>query len=242
MADEEDKKQLAWVLTPILGGAAALGTGALWFVGGRERKPKEVLGEYWREPLDERPAVALANLNRGTVAAGPTIAGTLVDLAQRGYIGSSATRRGAVRPGQDRAPVHLGAARSSAPMCRSTSGTCSSSSSAAAQQTTSEDVNDWAKQQPAQRRSRTSRQIKRGVKAEHATLGYETKVNGLHMGLLLGLCLLVGVGSWILKSYTDNGVAWVGVGAAVAALRRRLVRAAQPHPGRCRGGGEGTAG
>ena len=30
------------------------------------------------------------------------------------------------------------------------------------------------------------------------------------------LCLVVGVGSWILKSYTDNGIAWIGVGAAVA--------------------------
>jgi uncharacterized membrane protein len=58
--------------------------------------------------------------------------------------------------------------------------------------------------------------VKKGVKAEYSKLGYESKVNGLHVGLLALICAIVGIGSWILRSYSDNGVAWVGVGLAVA--------------------------
>ena len=37
----------------------AIGMAGLWFAAGREQRSTEVLGDYWREPLDEPPAVAI---------------------------------------------------------------------------------------------------------------------------------------------------------------------------------------
>jgi hypothetical protein len=214
IAEERDRKQLAWVLTPILGGVAAVGTGALWLVGGRERKPKEVLGEYWREPLDERPAVALANLNRGTISAGPTVAGTLVDLAQRGYLRIVGEHQERLGPDKtvhryiwNGKPLGAEVVQYERDLLEFIF--------RGGEETTSDEVNAWAR---ANQRSAQSRleAVKKGVKAEYSKLGYESKVNGLHVGLLALICAIVGIGSWILRSYSDNGVAWVGVGLAVA--------------------------
>ena len=94
-------------LSSLLAALGAVGTGVLWLVGGRESKSREVLGDYWREPLDEPPAVALANLHRGSVDQGHTVAGTLVDMAQRGYLRIVGEREERLRSGQGRAPVLL---------------------------------------------------------------------------------------------------------------------------------------
>lgn len=214
--DEEDKRRLALVLTPVLSLIAAFGAGVLWFVGGRERKPTEVLGEYWREPLTERPAVALANLKRGTIDPGPTIAGTIVDMAQRGYVRIiGETDEGWLRDktihryqwlGKDYGPDVAQYERDVLEMIFR-----------GQPETTSEDVNDWAKKNQSSAQSRLKR-IKGGVTREYKQLGYEAKMNGLHMGLLTAICAVVGIGSWILKSATDNGIAWVGVGVAVASF------------------------
>ncbi len=49
-----DRHDLGYLLAPVLSLTAVFGTGLLWMVRGREKKSREVLGEYWREPLDER--------------------------------------------------------------------------------------------------------------------------------------------------------------------------------------------
>jgi uncharacterized membrane protein len=216
LQDEKKHHELAWVLTPILAAVGALGTGLLWLVGGRERKSTEVLGEYWREPLDERPAVALANLNRGTVNAGPTIAGTIVDLAQRGYIriiGEHIERFGPDKTihryqwaGKEFAPDVVQYERDVLEMLFR-----------GQTETTSEDVNDWARHHQSSAQSKLNR-IKAGVKAEYIKYGFETKVNPLHMGLLVALCAAVGLASFLVKVWTKNGFAWLGVGAAAALL------------------------
>ena len=214
IADERNRKKFAWVLTPILGAAAALGTGVLWLTGGRERKPKEVLGEYWREPLDERPAVALANLNRGKIAAGPTVAGTLVDLAQRGYVRMVGEHQEQLGPDKT---VHryIWNGKPLGPEVVQYERDLLEFIFRGAQETTSDDVNAWARTNQRSAQSHLEA-VKKGVKSEYSKLGYESNVNGLHMGLLVGLCAIVGIGSWILKSYSKSGVAWVGVGLAVA--------------------------
>jgi uncharacterized membrane protein len=212
--EKEDRKGLAWFLTPAFTAVGLLGTGLLWFVGGRERRSVQVFGKYWREPLEERPAVALANLNRGTVAAGPTFAGTLVDLAQRGYLKIVGEHE--ERFGPDKT-VHryLWAGKELGPDVVQYEKDLLEFVFRGGVETTSDELNSWARtnQRSAQRHLA---EIKSGVKAEYDTLGYESKVNGLHLGLLFAVCAAVGIGSWILKAYTDNGFAWVGVGAAVA--------------------------
>jgi hypothetical protein len=64
----------------------ALATALAWWFKGREPKPDPMIGEYWREPLDDAPAIVLANMTKGSPAIGPIISSTLIDLAQRGYL------------------------------------------------------------------------------------------------------------------------------------------------------------
>ncbi len=74
------------VIGPGAGILGLAGLGALWARFGREPKVDPMIGEYWREPLDDPPAVVLANLAKGTVPLGPAIGSTLIDLAQRGFL------------------------------------------------------------------------------------------------------------------------------------------------------------
>lgn len=78
----------------------ALATVLAWFRFGREPTPTADIGDYWREPLDDPPAVVLTNLRRGNVPAGDAIAATLLDLAQRGHLTITAER--IERIGRDR--------------------------------------------------------------------------------------------------------------------------------------------
>ncbi|MGD9704830.1 MAG: DUF2207 domain-containing protein [Acidimicrobiia bacterium] len=63
----------------------AFGLGGVWRRYGREPEVPSI-GEYWREPLDDPPAVVLATLDRGGIDAGKGMASTLIDLAQRGHL------------------------------------------------------------------------------------------------------------------------------------------------------------
>jgi uncharacterized membrane protein len=78
-------RKLANVLAPIATLAGGLGFVALWRKHGREPPKPDYIGDYWREPLTDPPAVVYANLNFGKVE-GRAMASTLVDLAQRGYL------------------------------------------------------------------------------------------------------------------------------------------------------------
>ena len=105
--DEENRRGLIWILAPLLAFLGVGGTGAVWFSGGRERKSKEVLGEYWREPLTERPAVAL---DQPRPRVRPFRTGDGRDARRPRPARLSADRRGAQgtdRQGRDRPPVHL---------------------------------------------------------------------------------------------------------------------------------------
>jgi uncharacterized membrane protein len=68
--------------TAFLGILAFLG---IWWRWGKEPRPPDTIGDYWREPLQDTPAVVTANLAFGTVG-GPAFASTVIDLAQRGWI------------------------------------------------------------------------------------------------------------------------------------------------------------
>lgn len=82
--DESRRSAGGWlaIITAVMGGA---GTVALWSRFGREPKVPWI-GTYWREPLEDPPAVVLATLSRGTVAPSQSMASTIVDLAQRGHL------------------------------------------------------------------------------------------------------------------------------------------------------------
>ena len=81
-----DHQGLGNLLAPGAGLFGLAGLAALWVGFGREPKPDPMIGEYWREPLDDPPAIVLANLSKGTVPLGPAFGSTVIDLAQRGYL------------------------------------------------------------------------------------------------------------------------------------------------------------
>ena len=220
---EADDRRNGWLLSALLAALGAVGAGALWLVGGREGRSREVLGEYWREPLDDPPAVALANLQRGTVDTGHAIAGTLVDLAQRGYLRITGERR--ERLGRDDV-VHrftwlgkplgddvLPYERDLLEMVfRGTS------------ETTSEELEEWGKDHQAEA-ERLLDGITRGVKAEYRTRGYAEQSNRTLVGLLIGLCAGVALASFVVRQMTGHGLGWwgVAVAAAIFGLGTRLL-------------------
>jgi len=214
VAEREDRRRLGFVITPVLAALGALGTGLLWFTGGRERPSREVQGDYWREPLDDKPAVALANLERGRIDAGPTIAGTLVDLAQRGYIRILGERE--ERIGRDKL-VHryLWLGKPLGPDVVEYERELLEMIFRGQSQATSEEVNDWAKDHQTQAKAQLDR-ITAAVTEEYEAKGYEQPMPARKVAILTVLCLVVGGGSWLVTSWADNGVGWVGVGAAVA--------------------------
>ena len=86
---------------------AALGAGGfllVWRRWGKEPKPPETVGDYWREPLTDPPAVVVTNLAFGTVgsAAFPS---TVVDLAQRRHL--TITEEHVERLGPDKVVYHF---------------------------------------------------------------------------------------------------------------------------------------
>ncbi len=85
-AKPQPNRDLGQRMAPVAAVTGVVGLLLLWFGFGRERRPIEVQGEYWREPLDVPPAVAMVNLARGDVDEGEAIAATIIDMAQRGYL------------------------------------------------------------------------------------------------------------------------------------------------------------
>jgi uncharacterized membrane protein len=87
--DHADRNRLlasvaTWAL-PFVLLIAAVAFVIVWFIWGKEPKTPDTIGDYWREPLDDPPAVTNANLAFGTVGGG-AFAATVVDLAQRGFL------------------------------------------------------------------------------------------------------------------------------------------------------------
>ena len=219
LADAAGKRKLAWIVTPVLALIGLVGTGLLWLTGGRERRSTEVLGKYWREPLDDPPAIALATINRGSVAAGPTIAGTLVDLAQRGYLSIRGERR--ERIGRDDTVHHYHWAG------KSLDGDARGAVLTGYERdllefvfrgetdVSSDELDAWATaNQPSAQASLKA--ITTGVTADFQQRKYESGAGGRPLMMLAGLCLFIAAGSLVLRVYSGNGIAWAGIVVAVA--------------------------
>ena len=213
---KEDRRGLIWVLGPLVAALGVFGTGALWFTGGREKKSQEVLGEYWREPLTERPAVAIINLQRGTVPTGQAMAGTIVDLAQRGYLrivgekqerfGKDDTLHRYIWTGKQFEPDVVEYEKDVLEMTFRGTG-----------ETTSDEVDAWARSNQKTAQAKLA-EIKSGMKAEYNKFGFEEGNRGRHQALLVGVCVAVAVGGIAVTSYTGVGSWWMPLLGAVLLL------------------------
>jgi uncharacterized membrane protein len=194
----------------VLAGAGALG--AVWARYGREPKPDPMIGDYWREPLDDPPAIVLANLSKGKVALGRTVGSTLIDLAQRGYLtiteeheerwGSDKTvhrLRWAGKPTDDLAPFersllqHVFLGRT---------------------ETTIDDVTAWATANQTQARA-FARAFERDVGAAFSARQYKAKVQPKATIWLVAAAVAVALGSFVSARLGGN-LSVVGYVAAVA--------------------------
>jgi uncharacterized membrane protein len=72
-------------LSPLFAALGLSGFGVAFVKWGREPKTPDYIGDYWREPLDDPPAVVAATMSFGAVD-GKAMASTMVDLAQRGFL------------------------------------------------------------------------------------------------------------------------------------------------------------
>jgi uncharacterized membrane protein len=72
-------------LAPLLSALGLGGFGAAFVRWGKEPKTPDYIGDYWREPLEDPPAVVAATMSFGAVD-GKAMASTMVDLAQRGFL------------------------------------------------------------------------------------------------------------------------------------------------------------
>jgi uncharacterized membrane protein len=192
--------------SPVAAGAGIVALGAIWRKWGREPKPREVLGEYWREPLEDPPAVVVATMGKGTLDRPKAIAGTLMDLAQRGYIRIAADEKGKEHTfhwmGKPYGPDVQEFERELLDLVFRGQTVMSE-----------DDLTRWARQH----RTEASKEMTAWaaqVTAVYKTRGYSTSPKGKPMATLVLACLAI-AGFGALAFALSGPIGWVAIGAAV---------------------------
>lgn len=211
---EQQRRDLARIFAPFAAVMGLVATGFLWFAYGREPKPTEQIGQYWREPLTDPPAVVLKNLRRRGFPAGQAIGATIIDLAQRGYLTISAEHQKRLGPDRtvhtfhrtDKPDTDLAAfeQRLLKMVLRGQ------------QSMSADDLTAWGKKH----REQASKQLEAFTKAvteEYERRGHGTGLPWQGALLLVGAALLVaGVGYLALR--WDQPLGWVAIVAAPVML------------------------
>ncbi len=221
--DDDRHRDQAYLWTPLLSGGALLGTVLLWLAAGREPRSQQVVGEYWREPLEESPAIAITNLERGTVPVGRAFAATLVDLAQRGYLRIVGERQ--ERWGPDRTVHHYEwAGKEFGPEVTGWERTLADFVFRGKVRTDSVEVEEWAEEHQAEAHRRLGA-FEGAILRDWKQLGWHRGGPRLQIGVLFVLCAGCGGASYLLYHHTRQPVAWVGVAVSIAmfALGLRLL-------------------
>ncbi len=214
---------------PIGAGLGLVGMTGLWWRFGREPKPDPMIGDYWREPLDDPPAVVLTNLHKGTVPLADAIGSTIIDLAQRGYLTIREER--IERFGPDKNVVHLTRTPQAPAGLAGFERHLLDYVFRDSPETTTEEFTTRARREQSAAVA-FSKQFQAGISAEFKARGY--LVSGFAGGGLwiAGLGLLV-VGLGALGIVLRSPLGWVGVvagvvlsGATMTLLRNRSQRGA----------------
>jgi uncharacterized membrane protein YgcG len=183
-------RDITGVAAPVASVAGVIALVLLWFGFGREPRPVEVLGEYWREPLDDPPAVALTNLRRGSVPQGDAIAATIIDMAQRGYLTIEGVHQERLGPDKQ-FHVFRWAGKEYEPDVRPFERRVMEMVFHGRTEVTDDDISAWAKANRTTAASRLSGMTKL-LGEEHESRGYDAPTQGWALALLALVCLLVG--------------------------------------------------
>lgn len=211
--DERRRDRIGWVLTPLVMLAGAAATGWLWVRNGRDPASREVHGTYWREPLDDPPAIALATIGRGSVPMGPLIAGTITDLAQRGYLTIRGERQ--ERLGPDRTVHHFTWAGTGTDDLQHYERRLLELVFRGNATADSVELSEWATVNRTTAKSLLD-SIEADVDRLYREKGYDETTGVRRFGTLAAICATVAVASLVVRAVSGNGIAWFGVGAAVA--------------------------
>ncbi len=206
------------LLTLLSSLAGAVGTFLVGRRYGREPKPDGLIGEYWREPLDDPPAVALANMSNGSVDLGSVLGATTIDLAQRGFLRIEEHHEEKFGPDEHEFILHRTDAdlhRSKDPV-RPFERMVIDTLFAGRATTTSDDITEWAKADPTAAKVFAT-ELTAAVKAEFDARKYNEPHNGAGVKAVLavaGSVALLGVVAMLL----GTKLGWLVVGAAVVML------------------------
>ena len=208
-----DRTWLARVLTPVIAALGALGAGLLWRRHGREPRSTEVLGDYWREPLDDPPAIAISTLGRGRADPGPMIAGTLTDLAQRGFL--SITAQQLQRRGPDVTVHHYQWRGKPTDTLHPFEWQLLQMVFRGKNTADSAELAAWAQSNRTQAKGMIDA-MTADVRRLYNARGYNADTNGRAIGMLATLVVAMVTGSAVLAVLSKSDIAWFGAAAAMA--------------------------
>ena len=140
------------------------------------------------------------------------VSGTLVDLAQRGYLTITGERE--ERLGPDRTVHHY--LRTPKPIGADVRGyerALLDMVFRGSTATTSAELQTWAQQHQREAKAALDA-VEGGVMVEYRARQYETSARGRALALLVAVCAVVALASFVVKQYTGNGFGWFGVAAA----------------------------
>ena len=203
------------VLTLVSSLAGAVGTFLVGRRYGREPQPDGLIGEYWREPLDDPPAVVLANMSNGSVNLGSVLGSTTIDLAQRGFLRIEEHHEEKFGPDSDEFILHRTDAdldRAKDPV-RPFERMVIDKLFAGRTTTTSDDITEWAKADPTAAKAFAD-ELTAAVKAEFESRKYNAPHSRPGMKAVLtvaGSVAALGVVAMLL----GTKLGWLAIGAAV---------------------------
>ncbi len=201
-------------LAPISAGFGLLSALALGLRFGREPASTEVLGEYWREPLDDPPAIVLTTLKRGTVPAPQAIAGTLIELAQRDYLRITTETQERLGPDKVTHTFHwLGKPLDAS--VRPFEADLLEMVFRGQTQTDEDELRAWAR---ANQKTATARlhAWQKAVKDAYRSCGYDAPMSGRPAAYLTAVCVLT-LAAGIVATVLGTRLGWVAIGASVIA-------------------------
>ena len=207
---------LGRVLTLVSSLAGAVGTFLVGRRYGREPTPDGLIGEYWREPLDDPPAVALATMSNGSIDLGSVLGSTTIDLAQRGFLRIEEHHEEKFGPDTHEFILHRTDAdldRTKDPV-RPFERMVIDKLFAGRTTTTSDDITEWATADPPAAKAFADELIA-AVKAEFKARGYNEPHNGAGIKAVFavaGPVALLGLVAMVL----GTKLGWLALGAAVA--------------------------
>ena len=227
---EERLRRAAIVAAPVIAVLGLMAFVVIWWVWGKEPRPPDTIGDYWREPLEDPPAVVSSTLEFGRVEAS-AFSSTVVDLAQRGFLSIDEQRT--ERFGPDEVVYHFTWTGTGREPLQPYEQSLLDHVFRGRTQASSKDFAAWARSNPGTAQEFWSK-WKRGVRTDVTTRGYLETGRVAPWVLLAVLVLVLGIAGAVCvglsRAHPMAFTPWVAAVACLllaGTLRRRTPRGAE---------------